>query len=233
MYELKLYSKKALKLIPFLAVAAIALFFFGSIGKALTYVLIMVIGELGLFAFIGYQIGRKERSGGRQNTVNLTKNRKLREQIVRSFIEKYGIALTDMQIKCMVDASYTSYPWELEIVSMSFDYNVVGEWYKGPTCWIRIYLQAFKSLDIVSDFEIQYRIVMDAFTQIVSESFENCSSIEQCIDLINRKYLVYFDEISFLAMYQYMKRLGYVADIPQKAFVKYESELDKLESKYQ
>lgn len=87
---------------------------------------------------------------------DLSESEQTRLSIVNLFYLRYQLNLSDKQIEQIVTASYTSYYWAREVFDMSKDYTGVRIWVSGETDWLRIYLYAYPSMNIISDFKAQY-----------------------------------------------------------------------------
>jgi len=168
-----------------------------------------------------------------QRDFSLPKDVKKRAKIVTKFNEKYDLNLNEEQIMRIVEASYVNYYWEKEIFDMTKDYSIPLEWYQGETSWLRSYLKAFPSMNIVSDFAGQFEVVEREFRRILDETdMTRYYSVDDCIEDINRRYNLWFDEQTFTMMLRYMADRGYPVRMPSPADFHYESEMDRLAQKY-
>ena len=151
----------------------------------------------------------EEQAGYYYAAEELTSNVKKRRKIVAEFDKKYGLFLTDEQITSIVNSSYMSEVWKQEIVDMNKKYNVVQEWYVGPTAWLRVYIHAFHIQDITSDISQQEDIVMYAFETIFKYVDElGPMSMEQRIRRVNDKFMTDFDDIGFMVAYNFLQSKG-------------------------
>ena len=147
----------------------------------------------------------------------LTQSTSKRVRIVSKFNKKFGLNLTDDQIERIMNASYVSYYWEKEIYDMTQDYNVQVEWLKSDTDWLRAYLMAFPVMDIASDFSVQKKIVVDAFYQIFKGiTAKSYYSIDEMIKDVNNRYLVNFNEMTFMIAHKFLKQNGILADLERR-----------------
>ncbi len=146
----------------------------------------------------------------------LTQSTSKRVRIVSKFNKKFGLNLTDDQIERIMNASYVSYYWEKEIYDMTQDYNVQVEWLKSDTDWLRAYLMAFPVMDIASDFSVQKKIVVDAFYQIFKGiTAKSYYSIDEMIKDVNNRYLVNFNEMTFMIAHKFLKQNGHDFELPR------------------
>ncbi len=163
----------------------------------------------------------------------LTQSTSRRVRIISKFNKKYNLNLTDDQIERIMNASYVSYYWEKEIYDMSQDYNVKAEWLKSDTDWLRAYLMAFPVMDIASDFSVQKRMIVESFNQIFKGlSASSYYSIDEMIIDVNNKYLVNFDEMTFMIAYKFLKQNGYNYELPRIGVMRNESDIEKLAREY-
>ena len=163
----------------------------------------------------------------------LTQSTSKRVRIVSKFNKKFGLNLTDDQIERIMNASYVSYYWEKEIYDMTQDYNVQVEWLKSDTDWLRAYLMAFPVMDIASDFSVQKKIVVDAFYQIFKGiTAKSYYSIDEMIKDVNNRYLVNFNEMTFMIAHKFLKQNGYDFELPRIGVTRVESDVEKLAREY-
>lgn len=156
-----------------------------------------------------------------------------RRKLLKKFNKQYDLTLTDEEIERIVDASYFSRGWELEILAMTKEYDSIYQWYNGSSNWLRAYIKVFAVQNISSDFERQRQICLEAFNQIFYEiDPASYGSIDRCIDAINNKYLTYFDEATFMIAYRFLEANGYKYALPSASILRNESDLDKLQRKY-
>lgn len=163
----------------------------------------------------------------------LTQSTSKRVRIVSKFNKKFGLNLTDDQIERIMNASYVSYYWEKEIYDMTQDYNVQVEWLKSDTDWLRAYLMAFPVMDIASDFSVQKKIVVDAFYQIFKGiTAKSYYSIDEMIKDVNNRYLVNFNEMTFMIAHKFLKQNGHDFELPRIGVTRMESDVEKLAREY-
>lgn len=163
----------------------------------------------------------------------LTETVSKRRKIVAKFNKEYELDLTDEQIERIVDASYFSYSWEREIYDMTKDYSHPAEWYRSDTVWLRAYLRAFPMMNITSDFEVQRRIVEDAFRQIFTELPPGeFMTIDSAIAETNKRFFTLFDETTYMIAFRYMQTKGMKLEFPNALHHTMESEADRLAREY-
>jgi hypothetical protein len=163
----------------------------------------------------------------------LTQSTSKRVRIVSKFNKKFGLNLTDDQIERIMNASYVSYYWEKEIYDMTQDYNVQVEWLKSDTDWLRAYLMAFPVMDIASDFSVQKKIVVDAYYQIFKGiTAKSYYSIDEMIKDVNNRYLVNFNEMTFMIAHKFLKQNGHEFELPRIGVTRVESDVEKLAREY-
>lgn len=169
----------------------------------------------------------------KMQSLGLVKSASKRRKIVQKFSKKYGLNLTDTEVERIVEASYVSYDWANEVLAMSKDYESVSEWLAGDTSWLRAYMRAFSVQSISSDFMYQKNICLDSFSQVFhSLDTAGYANIDSCIEDINIKFLTSFDETSFMIAYRFLEANGRKYKLPAFGLYRYESELDKLQRKY-
>lgn len=176
--------------------------------------------------------GKKKKTSAFTVT-GLTKSVSKRTKIVQKFNKKYQLNLTDAEIERIVDASYYSNCWEREIYDMSESYDTLHQWYNADTNWLRAYLHAFPVQSVISDFEAQREICLQAYTEI----FENIqprkyASIDDCVDSINDTFFTNFDENTFMIAYRFLERNGKKYELPHMKLMRAGSDLDALREKY-
>ena len=163
----------------------------------------------------------------------LTETVSKRRKIVVKFNKEYQLDLTDEQIERIVDASYFSYSWEREIYDMSRDYNHPSEWYRSDTLWLRAYLRAFPMMNITSDFEMQRRVVEDAFRQVFVELPPGeFLTIDSAIEETNKRFFTLFDETTYMIAFRYMQTKGMKLEFPNALHHTMETEADRLAREY-
>ncbi len=163
----------------------------------------------------------------------LTKSVPKRKKIVKKFSDKYDLNLTEEEISLIVDSSYMSYFWEKEIFDMSQDYDVVVQWYKSDTAWLRAYLRVFPVQSVSSDYERQRQICVEIFDEIFNKvNPSSYGSVDECIDAINRRYMTSFDETTFMIAYRFLEDNGKKHELPRTGIIGGGSELDRLMERY-
>lgn len=157
-----------------------------------------------------------------------------RYKIVEKFNKKWGLKLTDDQVKTIVDASYVSVLWEAEIMAMDKEYNSIYEWLKSDTAWLRAYLLVFNVQDVSSDFAQQREIVFQSFDQIFRETdFRAFPQKKYLLSNMNARYLTNFDDVTFMIAYRFLQSEGRDYDIGNGTIIKNEDKIDTLARKYQ
>ncbi len=163
----------------------------------------------------------------------LSRSTSKRVRIIRKFNKKFDLNLTDDQIERIMNASYVSYSWEKEIYEMTKDYKVDIEWLKSDTDWLKAYMKAFPVMDIASDFTVQKKIVLDSYYQIFKGvEGKTYYSIDEMIYDVNNKYLVSFDEVTFMIANRFLRENGYNFELPRIGVIRNESEVDRLAKQY-
>lgn len=156
-----------------------------------------------------------------------------RYKIVEKFNKKFDLTLSETEIDRIVDASYASLEWEVEIFAMTQEYSNINEWYRGATGFVRAYLRAFAVQQISSDFKLQEKIIFDSFDQIFREVRpETFPSVDACVESINNRYLTLFDEATFMVAYRYLQSKGKDYKLPSANLSSYMNSLDELKKKY-
>ena len=163
----------------------------------------------------------------------LTQTVSKRNKFVKKFNIEYELNLTEEQIERIVDASYISYSWEREVYDMSKEYNHPAEWYRSDTMWLRAYLKAFPMMNITSDFEMQRRVVEDAFRQIFNEVPPgDFLTIDSAIEETNKRFFTLFDEATYMIAFRYMQTKGMKLDFPNVLHTNIMSEAERLADEY-
>jgi len=166
-------------------------------------------------------------------TFKLTETVSKRRKFVTKFNKEYDLALSEEQIERIVDASYFSYSWEREIYDMTKNYDHPNEWYRSDTVWLRAYLRAFPMMNITSDFEMQRRVVEDAFRQIFTELPPGeFMTIDSAIEETNKRFFTLFDETTYMIAFRYMQTKGMKLEFPNALHHTMESEADRLAREY-
>lgn len=176
------------------------------------------------------EISRKQRE---EEKTTLPPTAKKRSRILELFNTKYNLYLTDDQQDSIVNASYLSKMWRIELEDMSEKYNSVYEWIKGPTAWLRAYLYAFHVQEVSSDFMLQENIVIHAYESIFNyASSLNGLSLSETIRAVNEKFFTSFDDTCFMIAYRYMESRGYTYELPMGSVVRSDDTVDDLLEKY-
>lgn len=179
-----------------------------------------------------YQEQSKPKATGTAVT-GLTRSVPKRRRIVEKFNKKYSLSLTEKEIDRIVDASYMSNCWEREIYDMNREYDSVFQWYNGDSGWLRSYLHAFPVQSVSSDFELQRTICLDSFDQIFRDiNPGDYTTIDDCIDAINQRYLTAFDDSTFMIAYRFLEANGRHYELPHLGVMRNESDIDRLKHKY-
>ena len=213
-----------------------------SILGSSTWAMAIVLLSLGLpVLLIGKLISMAKKNEQRQQSqeyrslpedFKLTETVSKRRKIVSKFNKEYELNLTDEQIERIVDASYFSYSWEREIYDMSKNYNHPAEWFRSETMWLRAYLAAFPMMNITSDFEMQRRVVEDAFRQIFYELPPgDFMTIDSAIEETNKRFFTLFDEATYMIAFRYMQTKGMKLEFPN-GLHHMESEAERLMREY-
>lgn len=173
------------------------------------------------------------KSGKSTTFTGLTRAVPKRRKIVKKFNDKYKLSLTEREIDRIVDASYLTFAWEKEISDMDRSYESIYEWYRGDTGWLRAYLKAFPVQSVSSDFAMQRKICLESFAEIFDEiDIASFATIDECVDAINNKFIMFFDETIFMVAYRFLEENGRKYDMPNSGILRSESELDRLKHKY-
>lgn len=158
---------------------------------------------------------------------------KKRRKIVEDFNEKYNLCLTQEQIKSIVDSTYMSEIWRKEVEAMNQKYNVVHEWFRGYSSYLRVYMYVFHVQEITSDISQQESICMYAFEEVFAyaDQFPNIPVSEK-IAKVNEKFFTSFDDITFMLAYRFMESKGKKHNLGKTSVVRDGQELDDLLDKY-
>lgn len=157
-----------------------------------------------------------------------------RIRIIQKFNNKYGLSLTDDQIKLIVDASYVSTDWEYLILSMLKEYQTIHQWFKSPVGgWLRVYIKVFNVQTLSSDMNQQKQICLQSFNQIFSSvDLSTYNTPAWDIRKINNQYMTNFDDISFMIAYRFLEANGYKYNLGKVEILQTDSELSDLKKKY-
>lgn len=235
-------EKVVKRVLPVSVIITVLLFVIGGIWKPLVHslltiticlmviMIILVIFRHGESKTISY----KSLNGKDSIEIfDLSESEQTRRYIVNFFNSKYQLNLGDKQIEQIVTASYTSYYWAREVFDMSKDYAGVKSWISGETDWLRIYLYAFPSMNIISDFKAQYIYVFEEYKKIFDKlDGTKFLSMEEYLKEVNRRYFTSFDENMFVKVVHFMRENGYEFEYPIGIHIENESEEEKLMKKY-
>lgn len=157
-----------------------------------------------------------------------------RKKIIESFSEKFGLNLTQEQVKCIADASYMSLSWKMEVENMTNKYDALHQWFTGNTAYLRAYLYVFPVQDVSSDFKQQFQICVSSFQEIFnySDTLED-QSISEKIQSINSKFLTNFDDVTYMIAYRFLEKLGFYHELGNTTVHSVDAELDALRKKYE
>ena len=163
----------------------------------------------------------------------LPRSKAKRRKIIENCNKNFDLTLTEEEIDRIVEASYASVEWEVEVFAMSLEYNSINEWYKGMTGFLRAYIRAFAVQQITSDFRMQEKICLDSFDQIFREIHpETYPNIDACVRAINDKYMTLFDEATFMVAYRFLQSRGRNYALPSSTVAYHGSDIDQLKEKY-
>lgn len=157
-----------------------------------------------------------------------------RHRIVSGFNDKYDLSLTEAEINRIAEASYVSESWKREVEAMTVRYETEGQWFAGPTDWLRVYIYVFEIQNISSDFSLQEQICFETLDEVMAYA---CSipdaTIEERIQRINDRYFTRFNEMSFMIAYRFLQRKGRNYDLSRPDLVKnVDQELEETMKKY-
>lgn len=222
---------------------------FGLLGAAAPFLVIYLIGK-SLFGkkdkkadYAQYESTYKDKATNTrkakkqerfsQTVTGLTRSVPKRKKIVKKFSEKYDLNLTEDEIQLIVDASYMSNCWESEIYEMGQEYDTIYQWYAGGSSWLRAYLHAFPVQNVTSDFDMQEEIVLNSFAQIFSEiNPASYHTIRDCVKAINDRFLLNFDDQTFMIAYRFLESKGYKYPLPSPSVYSTNSPIEELQRKY-
>ena len=141
--------------------------------------------------------------------------------------------LTEEQITSIANSSYMSNYWKAEIVAMQQKYEVIYEWFRGYTGWLRTYMYVFRVQEITSDFTQQQKIVAYAFNEVMnySDTLVNMP-LSMRIKMINEKFFTNFDDITFMTAYRFLEDRGIKHNLSEGEIVNADSHIDDLLEKY-
>ncbi|MCD8327238.1 MAG: hypothetical protein LUC90_11355 [Lachnospiraceae bacterium] len=157
-----------------------------------------------------------------------------RKKVIAEFNGRYDLTLTDAEVQRIAEASYVSEGWKREVEAMTQKYDTVGQWFQGPTGWLRVYIYVFQIQNISSDFGMQEQICIEALDEVVAYG---CGpeglSIDERVSLINKRYFTCFDEMSFMVAWRFLQQRGREHRMSGPDLVKnVDSDLEELERKY-
>jgi len=163
----------------------------------------------------------------------LPQSLKKRKKIVKEFSEKNDLFLTEEQINSIANASYMSNYWKAEIMDMQQKYEVIYEWFRGYTDWLRAYMYVFRVQEITSDFTQQQKIVAYAFNEVFNYSDTlKGMPLSMRIKRVNDKFFTNFDDITFMIAYRFLEERGIKHDLSEGEIVNADKEMDDLLEKY-
>ncbi len=156
-----------------------------------------------------------------------------RTRIVQNFNKKFGLDLTEEEIKRIVDASYLSEAWKREVEAMTENYAIDSEWFQGPTGWLRVYLYVFHIQNVSSDFPRQLQICDETFDEVMqyAESLQY-ASMDEKIAKVNERFFTRFDETTFMIAYRFMELRGHKYDLDKIHILKNEADYEEAARKY-
>ena len=184
--------------------------------------------------------GQAERSAGHMTTEQQKVRSRIlprpvtkRTKIVNSFNEKFRLTLTEEEVDRIVTASYMSENWKKEVEAMTEKYETVYEWLSGGHSWLRTYIYAFEVQNISSDFEMQEKMVQEAFQEVFhyAEGLSYLSRTEK-IARVNDRFFTVFDEATFMMAYRYMEKKGFTYNLGTEDVLKNEDEAEKAMRRY-
>ncbi len=157
-----------------------------------------------------------------------------RKKVIREFNQKYRLTLTDEEVNRIAEASYVSEGWKKETEAMTQKYDTIGQWFQGPTGWLRVYIYVFQVQNISSDFALQKQICLEALDEVIGYGCEpEGMTIEERVNRINKRYFTYFDEMSFMIAWRFLEQEGRAHKLSRPDLVRnVDEDLDELERKY-
>lgn len=214
--------------------------------ELINFVAAIILMSPGLIGYSIWKKKNKKKNQEIQDTRNLAnteieeepgldipKTPKGRSTVVRKFSENYQLNLQEEEIKRIVDGSFQSEDWAMEIFAMKKKYNTESEWYSGQTAWLRAYLKAFNVQNVSSDFEYQKNMCVANFDEIFSKTdFSAYNNVWECIKDINERFLTNFDDLSFMIAYRFLESNGKKYSLPSSGVAMVDAELDSLKQKY-
>ena len=158
-----------------------------------------------------------------------------RNRIISTFNERYDLSLTEAEINRIAEASYVSEAWKREVESMTAKYDTEGQWFVGPTDWLRVYIYVFYQQNISSDFTLQEQICFETLDEVMAYG---CAlpdaTVEERIQRINDRYFTRFNEMTFMIAYRFLQRKGRNYDLSRPDLVKnVDQELEETMKRYQ
>ena len=163
-------------------------------------------------------------------------SREKREEIVLTFSQRYSLDYSYMNIREIVEASFCSIEWEHELIAMTYKYEHIGQYYKGETSWLRVYLAAFPARykEITNDINDQKYIVVEKYyknmvDEINRKGFETNSEI---IDYLFKNHCIDFDSTSFSIWKLFMRKQNYDIKLKNDGQIGIDSEYYRLVKKY-
>ncbi len=170
----------------------------------------------------------------RMESVLLARPLAKRKKVIQEFNLKYRLTLTDAEVNRIAEASYVSEGWKKEAEAMTRKYDTIGQWFQGPTGWLRVYIYVFQIQNISSDFALQKQICIEALDEVIAYGCAPAGmTIEERVQNINNRYFTYFDEMTFLIAWRFLEQEGRVHELSQPDLVRnVDEDLDELERKY-
>ncbi len=218
---------------PFI-VLAVGIFFAGTIYKKIKRRIMGLGGSNSSFNNANNTASGSDINSVMQEAMNaLPKSNKKRRNIVAAFSKKNDLYLTDEEIKRIVDSSYMSASWKMEIAAMNMKYESIYQWFSGNTAWLRAYMYVFKVQNISSDFYLMQKIVFDSFDEIFRYIGKRDEfSLDDILGDINNTFMTSFDDVTFMIAYRYLQSNGKTYDLGKISILKNEDQVDKMKQKY-
>lgn len=170
---------------------------------------------------------------GKGNSSVLPRSVSKRKKVLSSFNEKYDLYLTDEQMQSIVNSSYMSEIWKVELEAMTLKYETIYEWFQGKTDWLRAYMYVFHVQEITSDIRQQEKICVYAYEEVFRYVDELGSiPLYEKVQKVNSRFLTSFDDVSFMIAYRFLERKGLYHELESPDLVRNETEIDELLEKY-
>lgn len=157
-----------------------------------------------------------------------------RKKVIQEFNLKYRLTLTEAEVNRIAEASYVSEGWKKEAEAMTRKYDTIGQWFQGPTAWLRVYMYVFQIQNISSDFAMQKQICIEALDEVIAYGCEpEGMTVEERVQHINSRYFTYFDEMTFMIAWRFLEQEGRPHKMSQPDLVRnVDEDLEELEKKY-